>query len=45
MENIKCNYMSLKQIKRLIKLSMGVDISHESIRKFLKINETLYYDG
>ena len=35
--------MSLRHIKRLIKLSMDVDISHESIRKFFKTTDSLYY--
>ena len=35
--------MSLRHIKRSIKLSIDVDISHESFRKFLK--ESLYYMG
>ena len=42
-KNIRYNYMSLRQIKRLIKPSMGVNISHESIRKFLKTTDSLYY--
>ena len=28
---------------KLIKLSMGIDISHELIRKFLKTTDSLYY--
>ena len=35
--------MSLRHIKRSIKLSMDVDISHESIRKFFKTTDSLYY--
>ena len=31
----KDGYVSLRHAKKLIKLSKGVDISHESIRKFL----------
>ena len=31
----KDGYVSLRHAKKLIKLSTGVDISHESIRKFL----------
>ena len=42
-KNVKYNYMSLRHVKKLIKLSMGVDISHESIRKFLKTKDSLYY--
>lgn len=42
-KNIKYGYLSLRHIKKLIKLSMGVDISHESIRKFLKTTDSLYY--
>ena len=42
-KNIKYGYMSLRHIKRSIKLSMDVDISHESIRKFFKTTDSLYY--
>lgn len=42
-KNVKNQYMSLRHIQRLIKLSMGVDISHESIRQFLKTTHDLYY--
>ena len=44
-KNIKDGYMSLRPIKKLIKLSMGIDISYESIRKFLKTTDSLYYKG
>ena len=37
--------MSLKHIKRLIKLSLGINIFHESIRKFLKKKQILYIIG
>lgn len=42
-KNIKYGYLSLRHIKRLIKLSMDINISHESIRKFLKTTDSLYY--
>ena len=35
-KNIKHGYISLKHLKRLIKVSIGLDISHESIKKFSK---------
>lgn len=36
-------YISLRHLKKFIKSSMGVDISHESIRKFLETTDSLYY--
>ena len=36
-------YLSLRHVQFLIKQTMGVDISHESIRKFLITTKSLYY--
>lgn len=42
-KHVRYGYMSLRHIKNLIKLTMDIDISHESIRKFLMTTPSLYY--
>lgn len=42
-KHVQDGYLSLRHLKKIIKLSTGVDISHESIRKFLKTTDSLYY--
>ena len=42
-KHVKNGYLSLRHLKKLIKSTMGLDISHESIRKFLIVTDSLYY--
>ena len=42
-KHVKNGYLSLRHLKKLIKSTMGLDISHESIRKFLIETDSLYY--
>ena len=42
-KHIKNGYLSLKHLKKLIKSTMELDISHESISKFLIETDSLYY--
>ena len=41
--HVKDGYLSLRHLKKIIKASLGLDISHESIRKFLATTDSLYY--
>ena len=36
-------YISLRHLKKIIKSSLGINISHESIRQFLITTDSLYY--
>ena len=42
-KHIRYGHLSLRHIKFLIKASLGIDMSHESIRKYLITTTSLYY--
>ena len=42
-KNARRGYVSLRHIKYSIKQNMGIDISHETIRKFFQTTDSLYY--
>ena len=42
-KHVKNGYLSLRHLKKIIKSSLGINISHESIRQFLITTDSLYY--